>query len=372
MLRFSKSHNVLAGRLIVTVGALIGTGAILFGLIFIKYREVLTVEKLVLITAFFVATISVLLCTILYYFVSKPVALLEAGMKRIAAGELGQPIEINSSDEMGLLARTLNSMSADMKLYHERMEDAVSEKTRKIMEAQEELINAEKLASLGRMAAGVAHEINSPLTGIITFAHLVKDRLPAEDGQIREDVQVIIDQANRCSAIIKGLLGFARRTDFEVVDLDLNVLIRTVVDMVKKQARFHNIRLDMALDYHLQPARADANQLQQVFLNLLINAADAMNEKGSIFISTRSLKGDGGRGMFEIEFTDSGPGIPEEHINKIFEPFFTTKPVGKGTGLGLAVSYGIIKKYGGDIIVKSAPGKGASFFIRLPMQGEAK
>ena len=369
MLRFNKSHNVLAGKLIITVGALIGIAAILFGVVFIHFKEVLTIQKLILITGLFVGVICVSLCVILYHFVTKPVALLEAGMKRIAAGDLGQPIEINSGDEMGLLARTLNSMSAEMKLYHERMEDAVSEKTRKIMEAQEELINAEKLASLGRMAAGVAHEINSPLTGIITFAHLVKDRLPAEDGQIKEDVQVIIDQANRCSAIIKGLLGFARRTDFEVVDLDLNTLIRTVVDMVKKQARFHNIRLDLALDHHLQPARADANQLQQVFLNLLINAADAMNEKGSIFISTRAMK-DGGREMFEVEFTDTGPGISEEHINKIFEPFFTTKPVGKGTGLGLAVSYGIIKKYGGDIIVKSSPGKGASFFIRLPVQSE--
>jgi two-component system NtrC family sensor kinase len=241
------------------------------------------------------------------------------------------------------------------------------------MRAQEELINAEKLASLGRMAAGVAHELNSPLTGIVTFAHLLKDRLPPQDKEAQEDLQVIIEQAERCSKIIKGLLGFSRKAAYEKVELSLNDLLEATLGMVRNQARFHNIqfRIEMAPD--LRPVVADPNQLQQVFLNMLINAADAMEERGQITMCTRNIKVDE-RDFVEVEFTDTGPGIPPEHLGKIFEPFFTTKPVGKGTGLGLSVSYGIVKRHGGDILVRSSPGKGASFFIRLPAspQGEAR
>ncbi|MDA8170029.1 MAG: ATP-binding protein [Nitrospiraceae bacterium] len=322
----------------------------------------------------FVAVISVFLCMILYKFVSKPVALMEEGMKRIAKGNLDEPIEINTKDEMGLLANTFNSMTQDLKRYRQDMEnwtrtleDEVKRKTEEIMRAQDELINAEKLASLGRMAAGVAHELNSPLTGIVTFAHLLKGQTPAGNAQQHEDLQVIIDQANRCSKIIKGLLGFSRRTGFEMVEMNINGLIEATVSMVSHQARFLNVHFNMDLSPSVPSIMADPNQIQQVFLNMLINAADAMSEKGTITISTKSVKAED-RDFLEITFSDTGPGIPEDHISKIFEPFFTTKPVGKGTGLGLSVSYGIIKKHGGDIIVKNGPDKGASFIIRMPVQ----
>jgi len=326
-----------------------------------------------LLIGLFVFGISVFLCVILYHFVSKPVALLEAGMKRIAKGELDAPIEIKTRDEMGLLANTFNSMTTDLKRYRENMENwtrsleaEVKKKTNEIMRAQEELLNAEKLASLGRMAAGVAHELNSPLTGVVTFAHLMKSRTSPEDKQSQEDLQVIIDQANRCSRIIKGLLGFSRRAGFEMVEISVNDLLDNTISLVRNQARFHNIRFDIRLAPSLPLILADPNQLQQVFLNLIINAADAMNEKGVITISTRVLRTDAD--VLEIEITDNGPGIPEDMVGRIFEPFFTTKPVGKGTGLGLSVSYGIVKRHGGDIIVKSAPGQGASLFIRIPAQ----
>jgi two-component system NtrC family sensor kinase len=141
--------------------------------------------------------------------------------------------------------------------------------------------------------------------------------------------------------------------------------------MVKNQARFHNIEFRLNLDRSLPQIKVDSHQIEQVFLNLLINAADAMNERGTITIASRLLKDpeDPSREFIELEFTDTGPGIPEEYLSKIFEPFFTTKPPGKGTGLGLSVSYGIIKRHGGTIFVKSSPGKGASFFIRLPVKG---
>jgi two-component system NtrC family sensor kinase len=326
-----------------------------------------------LLIGLFIFGISVFLCIILYQFVSKPVALLEAGMKKIAKGELDEPIDIKTKDEMGLLAETFNSMAKDLKRYRENMENwtrsleaEVKKKTDEIMRAQEELLNAEKLASLGRMAAGVAHELNSPLTGVVTFAHLLKSRTSPEDAQAHEDLQVIIDQANRCSRIIKGLLGFSRRAGFEMVEINVNDLLDNTISLVRNQARFHNIRFDIRLAPSLPLILADPNQLQQVFLNLIINAADAMNEKGIITIATRLLRAE--NETLEIEITDNGPGIPEDMIGRIFEPFFTTKPVGKGTGLGLSVSYGIIKRHGGDIIVKSAPGQGASLFIRIPAQ----
>jgi two-component system NtrC family sensor kinase len=322
----------------------------------------------------FVLLISVCLCIILYNFVSKPVALLEAGMKRISRGELDQPIDIRTKDEMGLLAGTFNSMARDLKEYRRKMEnftrsleEEVKKKTEDIMEAQEELLNAEKLASLGRMSAGVAHELNSPLTGIVTFAHLLKSRTPPDDRQAHEDLQVIIDQANRCAKIIKGLLGFSRRAAFEIVEVSINDLLDSTVGMIRNQAKFHNIRFNINLSPGLPGLQVDPNQMQQVFLNLIINAVDAMGEKGTVFITTRLIKGHDEKDTLEIEFTDTGPGIPEEHIGKIFEPFFTTKPVGKGTGLGLSVSYGIVKRHGGEIIAKSQPGRGASFFVRIPV-----
>lgn len=340
----------------------------------------------VLFGGLFFIMISFSLCIILYKFVTGPVSRLDEGMKRIARGDLAYVINIPSDDEMGLLAQTFNSMAKDIKNYRENMEnwtkaleEEVQKKTVEIVRAHDQLINAEKLASLGRMAAGVAHELNSPLTGIVTFAHLMLKRIPPEDKQDIEDLEVIIEQANRCSKIIKGLLGFSRKATAEKAMVSVNALVEGTVAMVRNQAKFHNIKINLVLDPSIPPIAVDPNQLQQVFINLLINAADAMNERGQITIGTRATGGDMPEGLkqgypqeaeqyVEIEFADTGPGIPEEHLSKIFEPFFTTKPVGKGTGLGLAVSYGIIKKHGGNIFVRSEAGKGARFFVRLPIE----
>lgn len=329
----------------------------------------------------FVVMISFSLCIILYHFVSKPVSLLDEGMHRIAKGELDYKIEIKSKDEMGLLADTFNSMAGDLKKYKENMEnwtktleEEVQKKTSEIMKAQDQLINAEKLASLGRMAAGVAHELNSPLTGIVTFSHLMLKRTPPENKLDIEDLEVIIEQANRCSKIIKSLLGFSRKTSSDKIHININDLTDSTVAMLRNQAKFHNIRFNISFDNTIPPVAVDPNQLQQVFINLLINAADAMNEKGQITVITRTIAEAAatGKQYIEIEVTDTGPGIPEDHIGKIFEPFFTTKPVGKGTGLGLSVSYGIIKKHGGNIFVRSESGKGASFFVRLPLEDDSE
>ncbi len=368
-----KSFNSLTGKLILAIGTMMLIVGLIFAYIFIKQNPNIKLEVVLFYGGFFVVAISFLLCLILYNFVTKPISLLVDGMNKLSRGDMDYRINLNTKDEIGMLANSFNSMVDELKQYRDKMEnwtknleEEVQKKTAEIVRAQEQLINAEKLASLGRMAAGVAHELNSPLTGIVTFAHLMAKRIPPENAQDVEDLKVIIDQAERCSKIVRGLLGFSRKTASEKAHVDMNTLIENTLSMVRNQAKFYNIAFDVRLDKSIPEVNADPNQIQQVFLNLLINAADAMEEKGRITISSRMVE-DGADRFVELEFTDTGPGIPEEIRSKVFEPFFTTKPAGKGTGLGLAVSYGIIKKHEGQIFVKSEPGHGASFFIRLPV-----
>ena len=319
----------------------------------------------------FLFTISLVLCIILWNFVSTPVSLLAEGMKKVAGGDLDYHLDINSRDEMGDLARAFNAMTFDLKKAEDELvewghtlEKKVQEKTQAIQRAQAQLIHSEKLASLGRMAAGVAHEINSPLTGIVTFGHLLLKKFPPGTEEY-EDVEVIIEQANRCSTIIKGLLGFARASAAEKAPTSINDVLTHSLNIVRNKADFFNIKLATNLDAGLSTVKADPSQLQQVFMNMIMNAADAIEGKGTITISTRNIK-DTGNDFIEIEFHDTGPGISDEILEKLFEPFFTTKPVGKGTGLGLAVSHGIIQEHGGKIVVKTKLGGGTSFFVRLP------
>lgn len=368
-----KSLYSLTGKLILAIGSMMLIVGLVFAYVFIKQNPDIRLEVVLFYGGFFVVAISFLLCLILYNFVTKPISLLVEGMNKLSKGDMDYRINLNTKDEIGLLANSFDSMVEELKQYKDKMEnwtrsleEEVQKKTAEIVRAQEQLINAEKLASLGRMAAGVAHELNSPLTGIVTFAHLMLKRIPPENTQDAEDLKVIIDQTERCSRIVRGLLGFSRKTASEKANVDMNTLIENTLSMVRNQAKFYNIAFDVQLDRTIPEVNVDPNQIQQVFLNLLINSADAMEEKGRIAISSRMADDDGNK-FVELEFTDTGPGIPEDIRGRVFEPFFTTKPAGKGTGLGLAVSYGIIKKHDGQIFVKSEQGKGASFFIRLPV-----
>ncbi len=319
----------------------------------------------------FLVVISVVLCIIIWNLVSTPVTKLAQGMERVAGGDLDHRIDIKRKDEIGELAKAFNAMTADLNKAKQELvewghtlEKKVEEKTQAIHRAQAQLIHSEKLASLGRMAAGVAHEINSPLTGIVTFGHLLQKKFPPGSEE-REDIDVIIDQAHRCSTIIKGLLGFARATAAEKGAVNINDVLGSSLNIVKNKADFFNIKLATDFAPDLLSVRADGSQLQQVFLNMIMNAADAMEGKGTFTITTRNVT-EGGSDFVEIQFKDTGPGIPDENLEKLFEPFFTTKPVGKGTGLGLAVSHGIIQDHGGRIVVKSKVGEGTVFNVRLP------
>ncbi len=338
----------------------------------IKLRQGLALTAYVII--FFIA-VSVFLGMILWRIVTKPVNELVHGMGKVVGGDLDYSVPIKSTDEIGVLAKTYNSMIKDIKaarnqreLWTQTLESEVAKKAEEIKRTQAGLIQTEKLASLGRMAAGVAHEINNPLTGIVTFAHLLKQRAP-KDSPEAEDLDVIIEQSERCAKIIKNLLTFARATPSEKGKVNINNVLSRTIYMVKNQEKFHNIKFDINIDDAQFITHGDTSQFQQISLNMFINAADAMNERGTITVATRKIMEDD-KPFVEIEFTDTGSGIKEEDMPKLFEPFFTTKPVDKGTGLGLSVSHGIVKHAGGHIKVKSAVGKGTSFFIRLPLVEE--
>lgn len=237
---------------------------------------------------------------------------------------------------------------------------------KKLEETHLQLVSSEKMASLGKLAAGIAHEINNPLGGILIYSSLLMEDLPEEDPK-RQDLGRIVQEAGRCKEIVKSLLEFARQTEPKREPIDINRAITDGLFFLENQALFHNIRITKRLDPSLPWVTGNAGQLKQVFMNIIINAAEAMHGSGELTITTFSSTG---RTSVFVEFTDTGEGIPEENLSRIFEPFFTTKDVGKGTGLGLATSYGIIESHGGKIGVKSTVGEGTTFTIELPILAE--
>ncbi len=233
----------------------------------------------------------------------------------------------------------------------------------------EQVVHASKMASLGEMAAGIAHEINNPVAIMVEEAGWIQDLLedePHDDEEFRRALEQIRVQGNRCKDITQKLLSFSRKTDPERSALDVNSQVQQTVELVASKARFANVRIEAKLSPWPPMVKASPTELQQVLLNLINNSLDALDpDGGHLSISTRQVKD-----TVEIEVRDDGPGIPEAVLPKIFDPFFTTKPVGRGTGLGLAVCYGLIKNMGGDIAVSSAVGQGTAFRISLPQAPE--
>jgi two-component system NtrC family sensor kinase len=238
-------------------------------------------------------------------------------------------------------------------------------KMRKDLEdAHLQLVQSEKIASVGRMAAGVAHEINNPLAGALIYAELLKERLSG-DPQGQSDIQEVINQTLRCKKIVAELLEFSRQSIGQTSSFSLQYLISQCLNLLVNQALFHNIRVATKIDPDLPEMAGDIGQLQQVFTNLFINAADAMGGKGLLTV-TASYQSD--HYHFVIKVSDTGPGIPVQLRDKIFDIFFTTKPVGKGTGLGLAITRNIVQLHGGTITFECPPGGGTTFLIELPLE----
>jgi two-component system NtrC family sensor kinase len=237
---------------------------------------------------------------------------------------------------------------------------------KKLQDTHLQLVSSEKMASLGKLAAGIAHEINNPLGGILIYSSLMMEDLPEEDPK-RGDLARIVQETGRCKEIVKSLLEFARQTEPKMEPTDINRAINDGLFFLVNQALFHNIQIVKRLDPFLPFVRGNASQLKQVFMNIIVNAAEAIHGSGTLTITTNAAPD---RKRVFVEFTDTGEGIPEENLTRIFDPFFTTKDVGKGTGLGLATSYGIVEDHGGKIGVKSKVSEGTTFAIELPTYPE--
>ncbi len=252
----------------------------------------------------------------------------------------------------------------EVKAFSEELEKKVEERTKELQEAQTQLIQSEKLASIGQLAAGVAHEINNPLGVMLGFTQVMLKKLPGED-PFRKPLISIEREGLRCKKIIQGLLDFSRRSTPTLQPLDLNESVEAACKLIEHQITIDNVRLIKGFAPNLPSIEGDTNQLQQVFVNLIINAYQAMPQGGDLRITTRTVGN-----QVQAIFADAGVGIRPEDLKHIFDPFFTTKEVGKGTGLGLSVSYGIIKSHGGRIEVDSRVGVGTRFVVSLPVNRE--
>jgi two-component system NtrC family sensor kinase len=317
-----------------------------------------------LLTVFVVITIAGMIVAIgLGYLLTNrivyPVRQLINASSEVSKGNLEPEIGPISKNEIGILQKNFSDMLSS---FRER-------DRRQRAESERQLLQSEKQAGIGRLAAGVAHEINNPLTGVLTFTHMLLRRTDIND-EIRSDLQTIARETDRVRTIVKGLLDFSRQTALEKEPTDINKLVKTTIGLVENQALIKGITLHYKPKEGLPVRRVDRNQLQSVILNMIINAFDATEPGGKVIVSTDLTVSGRTRGQkgIEIAIADTGSGIPSDHLDKLFDPFFTTKEVGQGTGLGLSVSYGIIERHGGTIRVQSEVGKGSTFTIWLPLE----
>lgn len=351
----------------------------IIGILYVGMLEkpYLDITNRVMLTFTIIASLCVVLLLVILYFsitrITNPLQKMVVATQKISTGDLTHKVEVSSKDEIGYLADSFNQMTADLKAANEKLiewgktlEKKVEERTKELTEMQAHLIQSEKLASLGKLAAGIAHEINNPLGGILIYSHLLLEDTDKNSPHY-ENLKKIVKETSRCKDIVKGLLEFARPKEPEMSLISINDIAENSLSIMERQALFQNIKIKKTYTSDLPKIVADSAQLQQVFMNIVINAAEAMEGNGILALST-SLSRDGT--CIEVKFSDTGHGIMEEDRKRLFEPFFTTKEVGKGTGLGLAMSYSIIQKHHGTIEVKSEHGKGSTFTVKLPLTEE--
>ena len=277
--------------------------------------------------------------------ITRPIALLVNANQRLAKGDMNVRVESDGKGEIALLGRSFNTM------------------VETLQESEKELLHQAKLASVGQLAAGVAHELNNPLGTILLYSDMMLKEASQDDPR-REDLKMIVGEVKRCKIIVADLLNFARQHELMAQNVDLRALLEDVIHKNRARKRFEKIEILTRLDPNLPLIQADAAQLQQVFVNLFSNSVYAMENDGTITISAHALDPQ----SVEIRFSDTGPGIPAENLSKLFTPFFTTKPAGKGTGLGLSIVYGIIKLHHGQISIQSLVGHGTTVIITLPVR----
>jgi len=330
-------------------------------------------------TMFALLDISLLTWLFVWRLVGQPLKHLKDGTSELAGGNLGYQLEVDSTDEAGELASSFNRMSLQLRAANEEivawaktLEDRVDQKTRELKRAHEHVLHVEKMATIGKMAAVVAHEINNPLSGILTYAKLLKkwiQRGEAETSKKNEAEQcldLIADESRRCGDLVKNLLTFSHTSPMNVQTTDLNTVVDRSVRFVAHQLELNGVEIHLDLPSNLPAIQCDPGQIEQVLLALIMNAIDAMPRGGNLWVSTRM--GDESDEL-AIEVRDDGSGIPPEILPNIFEPFLTTKETGKSVGLGLAVSQNIIEGHRGRVDVHSEVGKGTTFTVTLPVEG---
>jgi two-component system NtrC family sensor kinase len=335
-----------------------------------------------------------LLCIVLVWMlVQKPVRALMEGTRRFGAGELAYRIPVRSSDEIGTLAESFNRMGTELQAAREELsrfaqtlEQRVQEKTAQVQQAMTRMAEMERLVSLGKLAAAVAHEINNPLAGVLTYAkllgrHMDRERArraaalagassvaaPEETAEQREWLAIIEGETRRCGALVKNLLTFARQEPIEMVETDINGLLERCLRLVQHQLELQNIQWEWNPEGPLS-VYCDSGRVQQVFLAIIVNAVDAMPRGGLLRLDSRLEPPGALPERVVIEIADNGAGIAPDVLPHIFEPFFTTKDEARNTGMGLAVAYGIIRQHGGEIRVESQLGQGTAFRIYLPVE----
>lgn len=328
-------------------------GILYVGVLEQKYLDIKSQTTITFLGITFIGAITAL---IMAYFlarmISVPITKLVTASREVAQGNLDVKVKVESNDELQVLAESFTAMAQALKRRDEQLKEFA---TQKIMES-------ERLALIGQLSANVAHELNNPLQGIVTYSYLLLEDTPCDDNT-KNSLEKIVAQANRCRDIIRGLLDFSRQRKPDKTQCNINTILQECTSLIENQAIFHNIDINKDFQAQLPMIVLDPSQIERVFINIIINAAEAMDGTGELYLATRlSLDGE----FVEIEFTDTGQGIDKEDLDKIFDPFFTTKDVGHGTGLGLAISYGIVKSHGGKISVDSTVGEGTRFVISLP------
>ncbi|HMD98477.1 MAG TPA: ATP-binding protein [Terriglobia bacterium] len=328
-------------------------------------------------TAVAVMLMSLVSVAFIWVVVHKPINDLTNGIRQVAQGDLDHTIAVHSRDELGVLADSFNKMTGELSEAHRELTDwtktlevRVEQKTEELNRAHEHMLHVEKMASIGKLAAVVAHEINNPLAGILTYAKLLKKWVARWDGSRREDalssLDLIESESRRCGEIVRNMLTFARATPINFEPADLNGVVDRSVRLVQHQLDLGNIDLNLNLAADLPAVRCDPAQIEQVLVALIMNAIEAMPKGGSLAVRSRLLPE---TAEVQLQIQDDGVGIPPDLLPNLFEPFFTTKERGHGVGLGLAISKNIVERHQGRIEVASDPGRGTTFTITLPVHG---
>ncbi len=325
-----------------------------------------------------IVLIGILIALFIRHFVGKPIRKLMEGTRAISHMDLDTRIDAHAHGELAALAESFNTMRERLRTAVQEtntltsnLEHTVEKRTKELLSARQKLIQSDRMASLGQLAASVAHEINNPISGVLNLSMLMQrilkdDGVPANRIQdFRRYLQAVSDETARVGRIVTDLLSFSRRSAPQHTEADLNQIVLNTISLLGHKLSLGNVQLDMVLDDALPPVSCDPSQIQQVVINLVMNGAEALHEGGHVYVRTR-LDAEGGPVLLEVE--DSGSGIPEAIRAKIFDPFFTTKDVGKGVGLGLAVVYGIVEAHRGTIEVQSEVGQGTLFRVSLPLE----